>query len=136
MTTPIAKPRQAPDPEVDARPTRRVFSPAFKRRIVEECNTASESGAVGAILRREGLYSSHLVDWRRKFSEGALSGPEPRRGPKGKSELEKENERLKRELARAKERARRAELIVDAQKKLCELLALPTLPTLSDESTP
>ena len=63
-----------PDPEVRERPLRRTFTAAYKLRIVEEANAATEPGAVGALLRREGLYSSHLVEWRRLYRAGALSG--------------------------------------------------------------
>ena len=63
-----------PDPEVRERPVRRRFSAEYKRQIVEEANAAAEPGAVGALLRREGLYSSHLVEWRRLYRAGALSG--------------------------------------------------------------
>ncbi len=66
-----------PDPEVPERPVRRRFSAAYKLRVVEEANAATEPGQVGALLRREGLYSSHLVDWRRLYRSGALGGPRP-----------------------------------------------------------
>jgi transposase len=59
-----------PDPEVRERPVRRRFSAEYKRQIVEEANAAAEPGAVGALLRREGLYSSHLVEWRRLYRPG------------------------------------------------------------------
>ncbi|MER3417804.1 MAG: hypothetical protein C4343_01520 [Chloroflexota bacterium] len=62
-----------PDPEVPERPVRRRSTAEYKLRIVEEANALSEPGAVGALLRREGLYSSHLVDWRRQYRLGALS---------------------------------------------------------------
>src|SRR5664280_3867660 len=63
-----------PDPEVRERPVRRHFTAEYKRRIVEEANAAAEPGAVGALLRREGLYSSHLVEWRRLYRAGAPRG--------------------------------------------------------------
>lgn len=83
----VGKTVPMPDPEVRERPLRRTFTAAYKLRIVEEANAATEPGAVGALLRREGLYSSHLVEWRRLYRAGALSGkgaggmtsaPEPR----------------------------------------------------------
>ncbi len=130
-------PRLAPDPEVQPKPKRRRFSAAYKRRIVEECDAATESGAIAEILRREGLYSSHLHDWRRLRRLDGVAGLEPKkRGPKPKSELAKENERLRRELARSDERARRAELIIEAQKKLCEVLGLPTATPPNSEMKP
>jgi transposase-like protein len=130
-------PSLAPDPEVDAKPKRRRFSGAYKQRIIEECDAATEPGAIGEILRREGLYSSHLSEWRKtRRLEGVAGLAAKKRGRKPKSELAKENERLRRDLARAEERARRAELIVEAQKKLCAILGIPNDPPGSDESTP
>jgi len=79
----LGHPEPMPDPEVPERPARRRFSAEYKLRIVEEANAATEPGAVGALLRREGLYSSHLVDWRRQYRLGALSSlARPRGRPK------------------------------------------------------
>src|SRR3972149_1693417 len=79
----LGHPEPMPDPEGPERPVRRRFTAEYKLRIVEEANAASESGAVGALLRREGLYSSHLVDWRRPYRLGALSSlARPRGGPR------------------------------------------------------
>lgn len=131
------EPKPAPDPEVDAKPKRRKFSGAYKQRIVEECDAATEPGAIGEILRREGLYSSHLSEWRKtRRLEGVAGLAAKKRGRKPKSEVVKENERLRRELARVEERARRAELIVEAQKKLCAILGVPNERPPSDGSTP
>ena len=130
-------PSPAPDPEVDAKPKRRRFTGAYKQRIIEECDAATELGEIGEILRREGLYSSHLSEWRKtRRREGVAGLAAKKRGRKPKSELTRENERLRRDLARAEERARRAELIVEAQKKLCALLGIPNEPPESDGSTP
>ena len=114
-----------PDPEV-ALPKRRQFSAAYKRRIVREANACQVPGEVGALLRREGLYSSHLTHWRREVEAGenAALAPKPR-GPKpdfAKAESRRV-EALEREVTRL--RLGRAEQIIEAQKKLCELLGLP-----------
>ena len=90
----LGHPEAMPDPEVPERPARRRFSAEYKRRIVEAANAASEPGAVGALLRREGLYSSHLVEWRRLYRAGALSGLARPRGRPAPHPLAAENERL------------------------------------------
>ena len=117
-----------PDPEVAALPKRRQFSAAYKRRIVREANACQVPGEVGALLRREGLYSSHLTHWRREVEAGenAALAPKPR-GPKpdlAKAESRRD-EALEREVARLRHKLERAEQIIEAQKKLCELLGLP-----------
>jgi len=84
-----------PDPEVPERPARRRFTAEYKLRIVEEANAATEPGAVGALLRREGLYSSHLVDWRRQYRLGALSSLARPRGRPKPHPLAAENEQLR-----------------------------------------
>ena len=117
-----------PDPEVRALPRRRQFSAAFKLALLEEADrAASDPGAIGALLRREGLYSSHLSTWRREREAGALEALGRRRGRKARSTpeqkrvaaLEAKNARLQRELDQAR-------LIIEVQKKLCTLLGLPT----------
>jgi transposase-like protein len=84
-----------PNPEVPERPVRRRFSAEYKLRIVEEANAASEPGQVGALLRREGLYSSHLVDWRRLYRTGARSALARPKGRPKQDPLAAENERLR-----------------------------------------
>ena len=128
-------PKLASDPEVTAKPRRRKFTAAYKAKILEECDVATEPGAIGAILRREGLYSSHLCQWREARRQQGLAGLKAKkRGRKPKSELARENEELRKALARAEERARRAELIVGAQKKLCEVLGISEAPPPSSET--
>lgn len=128
-----------PDPEVDSRPRRRTFTAEYKARILAECDAVTEPGGVGAILRREGLYSSHLVDWRRRRAEGGIVGLAPRKTGRPKKNpntkaLEKEVEQLRRERARLQEQLRRSQIIVEAQKKLAEALAaLPTPPSENSE---
>lgn len=100
----------------------------YKARILAEAETCTQPGAFGELLRREGLYSSHLATWRRQRDEGALAGLTPkRRGRKrkGKNPLAEEVARLQRENQRLKEQLRQAELIIDVNKKVSEMLNIP-----------
>jgi transposase-like protein len=110
--------------------TRRQFSTAYKRQILAEAAACGKPGELGALLRREGLYSSHLSVWRAAEQRGELRGPAKRRGPAPtpSDPAIKRIAALERELAEATARAERAELIIDAQKKFSQLLGL-TLPT-------
>jgi len=126
---------RGPDPEVPAKAKRRQFSAQYKRRIVREAAAASEAGEIGALLRREGLYFSNLIAWRRQSERGELAGLSPRRrGRKEKAvnplakrvmELEREKRRLERKLEQA-------ELLLDIQKKASRLLEIP-LQSIEDE---
>ncbi len=73
MSNTTAKPKLLPHPEVEARPRRRTFAGEYKARALAECDAAEEPGAIGAILSREALYSSHLVDWRRRRADGGVA---------------------------------------------------------------
>jgi len=123
-----------PDPEVRAVAKRRQFTAAYKLSVVEEADRCSSPGSIGALLRREGLYSSHLTVWRREREAGALFALGARRGRKAKltaeqrriAELQSRCAQLERELSHA-------HTIVEVQKKLCTLLGLPT--AASAEST-
>jgi transposase len=109
-----------PDPEVVQRPVRRQFTAAYKQRILAEVEAAADTGTVGRILRREGLYSSHLASWRKTRDQSQRAALEPKkRGPKPspKNPLQAENAKLTRENARLSKKLRRAELIIDLQKK-------------------
>ena len=125
-----AAPSRAPDLEVHALAKRRRFSAAYKLTVLEEADRCSGPGAIGALLRREGLYSSHLTVWRREREAGALAALGPGRGKKAKSSpeqkriaaLEAKNARLQRALEQA-------HTIIEVQKKLCTLLGLPTAAT-------
>ena len=123
---PVGPPR--PNPEVVARPTRRHFTAEYKQRILAEADLAKATpGATGALLRREGLYSSHLVDWRRNRAAGIRQAltPQPR-GPKStRNPLGEENAQLRRENQRLTEHLRKAELVIDVQKKVAALLGRP-----------
>lgn len=117
-----------PDPEVVAAAKRRTFTAEYKQRILTEADAASaQPGAIGALLRREGLYSSHLVTWRRERQAGILKGLAPhKRGPKSKrSPQEEEIQKLRRENQRLTEELRKAEIVIDVQKKVGALLGWP-----------
>ena len=124
----LAPAGRLPDPEVVALAKRRRFTAGYKRRIVRAAAACKASGEVGSLLRREGLYSSHLTHWRRELDahdEAALGAK--RRGPKpnaAKAEARKIDV-LERDVARLRRKLERAEQIIEAQKKLCDLLGLP-----------
>ena len=116
-----------PDPEVVPKAKRRKFSAQYKVRILEEADNCTEAGQVGALLRREGLYSSHLSTWRRQRERGLLEALSPKkRGRRGKDELEKELAQLRRENEQLKARLEQAEAVIAVQKKLSRLLGLAT----------
>ena len=128
-----------PDPAVSEKPVRRRFTAEYKLRVLREADRATESGQLGALLRREGLYSSHLSTWRRQRDEGSLAGLTPkRRGrkPNPDAPLIAENERLRRETQRLAAKLRQAETIIEVQKKLSEILGITLPPTANSESTP
>lgn len=115
------------DPEVVPKATRRQFSAAEKLRILQEADTCTQPGQIGALLRREGLYSSQLANWRRLRARGQLQALTPQqRGPKAVADpLAEELAALRRENARLQAQLTRAETIIDVQKKLSQLLGLP-----------
>jgi transposase len=119
-------PVEVPDPEVVVQAKRRRFTAQYKLRILEEVDQCQDRGAIGALLRREGLYSSHLSKWRQQRAAGQLQRlGRKKRGRKADPQaaelarLQGENEQLQARLAQA-------EAIIDVQKKLCRLLDLPT----------
>ena len=124
------------DPEVAATAKRRQFSSSERRRILAAADRCSKTGQIGALLRREGIYSSQLATWRkrRETTEYVALAPQ-KRGRKADpaiaearrvTELTKDNERLRRKLAQA-------HTIIDVQKKLCTLLGLPTAEDLQEQ---
>jgi transposase-like protein len=133
---PPAPPR--PDPEVVADAKRRTFTAEYKLRILAEADAAAaQPGAIGALLRREGLYSSLLVTWRRERQTGILKGLTPhKRGPKSKrNPQEEEMQKLRRENQRLTEELRKAAIVIDVQKKVGALLGWP-LPKTDPEEQP
>ena len=107
------------DPEVTQKAARRRFTADYKRRIALEAEGCSEPGEIGALLRREGIYSSVLARWRRQLREESLSSSKK---SNGKSSPAQQLKRLERENERLKEKLRQAELIIDVQKKVSEMI--------------
>jgi transposase len=126
--------RTTPDPEVPAKGTRRRFTNEYKRRILAEADRC-KPGELSALLRREGLYSSHLASWRGARDRGEIGGATPKkRGPKAKTvdPSAKRIAELERENAKLRARADRAEFLVEMQKKMAQVLGRP----LPEEDTP
>ena len=121
-------PVHPPDPEVPEKAVRRRFTAEYKLHILRQAEACREKGEVGALLRREGLYSSHLTTWRRQREAGILSGLKPKqRGRKANPihPLQAENEQLRKENNRLQKRLKKAELIIDIQKKISQMLGIP-----------
>ena len=113
---------KTPDPQVEARPTRRRFTAEYKLSILEEADSTDN---IGALLRREGLYASQLSEWRRARREGALSQLKKKRGRKpSKTAEQKRIEQFERENARLQARLHQAEVIIDVQKKVSQILGI------------
>src|SRR5689334_18686426 len=129
-------PPSAASPELSPRPQRRTFSAAVKLRILAETDRAADTSGIAAILRREGLYSSTLTDWRRQRDAGAFEALKPqRRGPR--LEVAKpaaELDQLRCENARLRQRLEHAEAIIGIQKKVAALLGMPMATTERDET--
>jgi transposase len=116
---------KTPDPEVVPKAERRRFTAEYKLRILAETDACTQRGAIGALLRREGLYHSHLDKWRKQRRAGAFQALTPqKRGPKPDPQAA-EIARLRRENERLQQRLQRAETIIEVQKKLSALLGLP-----------
>ena len=128
--TVVAAPAAA-SPELSDRPRRRTFTGQDKLRILAETDRATETGGIGAILRREGLYSSALTDWRKQRDAGAFGALAPaKRGRKTvePNPLAAELALVQRDNARLTLRLKRAEAIIELQKKVAELLGIPLAP--------
>jgi transposase len=133
--SPATVPVPVPDSEVPATAKRRRFTAEYKRSILDRAAACREEGAIGALLRREGLYSSHLSTWRRQREQGELEGLTPKkRGRKPTADpLAEENRRLRAENARLTRQLQQAETIIDVQKKVSTLLGISLPETPSDE---
>ena len=116
-----------PNPEVLARAKRRTYTGEYKQQVLAEADAARRTGEIGAVLRRHGLYSSHLTKWRQERKSGILEGLAPqKRGPKSKANpLTAENQKLRRDNERLTDRLRKAEIVIEVQKKIALLLVCP-----------
>ena len=123
-----------PDPQVVPKARRRQFSAQYKLRILDEADNCTERGGVGALLRREGLYSSHLTDWRRQRDRGALEGLRGQKRGRKPDPQGAEIARLQRENEQLSMRLERAEKIIEVQKKLAQLLGTTPAETLNSEA--
>jgi transposase-like protein len=122
-----------PDPEVLERPTRRRFTAEYKARILRQADEAKGRGTLGALLRREGLFSSHLGAWRKQLIDPDGNGLRgKRRGPEKKEKPDLRTAELERELKKTQKRLAKAEIIIAFQKKMHEILGIP-LKTLEIE---
>jgi transposase-like protein len=115
--------KQVPDPELVEQPRRRRFTAKYKLRIVQEADACTRPGEIGALLRREGLYSSHLGTWRKQRDEGALLSLGRPRGRKKAHPLEAENARLKQRAERAETELAKARKVMEVQGNVSALLA-------------
>ena len=125
---PMNEKRTTPSQEVLEKPERRRFTMEEKTRILDQADACTESGQLGELLRREGIYSSYLSAWRRQRDDGSQVGLTPkRRGRKAKPKnpLADEVTRLQRKNKRLLEKLRQAELIIDVQKKVSEIMGIP-----------
>jgi len=129
-----------PDPELAERPRRRRFTAEYKLRVLREAEACTRKGEIGAMLRREGLYTSHLTAWRKQRDAGALEGLAPRkRGPRPASSAQVENERLRRALDRTEADLETARRVIEVQgnvSALLEDLLAPRSATETDAAAP
>jgi len=122
----------APNPEISDTPRKRTFSAEEKHRILQEAENCTQPGQISALLRREGIYSSYLTTWRRTLLTQGTQGLTPEKpGRKAIPETEREVERLQQKVLSLEEKLHRANLIIDAQKKVSSILA-EGLQTLSN----
>jgi transposase-like protein len=128
MSTAMETSRMTVETEVTAKATRRRFTAAEKLRVLKEADRCTKPGELGALLRREGLYSSHLSAWRAARQRGELAGLAPRaRGPKAKpvDPRDRKIAEQAREISRLRARLERAEGLIEVQKKVSQLLGIP-----------
>lgn len=127
-------PAGVPDPELVERPKRRRFSAEYKLRVLREADACTRTGAVGALLRREGLYSSHLSSWRKQREEGALTALARKRGRKPADPRETENAELRRRAERAEAELAKAQRVIEVQGNVSALLGDLLEPESASES--
>ena len=118
-----------PDPEVRPKAKHRQFTAEYKKRILDESDACTTATQRGALVRREGLYSSHLTAWRRQRAQGVLDGLAPKKRGVKPDPFALENAQLRREVEQLQAQLHRAETIIDVQKKVSQLLGRPIAPT-------
>jgi transposase-like protein len=128
------KKHNQPDPEVIPKAQRRQFSAETKGRILREYDACQEPGEKGALLRREGIYSSYITTWRRQRERGEIAGLGSKKSGAKADPQAKENARLRRENERLKKRLEQAELIIEAQKKISQILGIETTETETEKT--
>ena len=113
-----------PDPEVVSKPQLRRYTAVYKMKILQEYDACEQPGEKGALLRREGIFSSNISTWRRQYNQGGVDGlSEIKRGPQVDPQT-KENKMLRQENERLKKRLQQAELIIEVQKKVSQILGI------------
>jgi transposase-like protein len=122
-----------PDPEVRPKAQRRQYTAEYKQRILDEADACTTPSQRGALVRREGLYSSHLTTWRRQRAHSILDGLAPKKRGVKSDPLALENAQLRGEIKRLEQQLQRAETILEVQKKLSQLLSGPTEASRKDE---
>lgn len=126
------------DVEVEAKAKRRRFTKEYKLKVLTEVEAVADVGGINAVLRREGLYSSHLAQWRKERARGELTGRapgrKPGRPPNANKPLVEENTKLARRVAQLEKKLAHAEAIIDIQKKVALLMG-ETLPTIEDDGS-
>lgn len=128
---------QRPDPEVSEKPKRRTYSAAYKLKILKAIDRCAKPGEIGALIRREGLYSSVVAGWRRQRERGELAGlAVKKRGRKAKPKdpRDKVIEKQQRKIKRLEQKLQQAETVIDIQKKVSQLLGIP-LKSLDEEGS-
>jgi len=126
-----------PDPEVSTKAKRRRFTAEYKLKVLREADRCKQPGEIGALLRREGLYSSHITAWRKERAQGEMRGLTPKRRGRKRDPDEAQRrklESLRRENSQLQRRLKKAETIIEVQKKVSELLGIPLNTPDSDES--
>ena len=125
-----------PDPQVPQKPTRRRFTASYKLQVLQQADACNKLGDIGRLLRREGLYSSHLTSWRRQRERGSLDGLTPNkrgRKPTKCNPLLPEVQQLRKENEQLTNRLKQAQLIIEVQKKVSQLLGIPPPPHNNSE---
>jgi transposase len=128
VSIPVAAETAPPDPEVVARPVKRTFTAAYKQQILREADQCKKPGELGALLRREGLYRSILQKWRAQREMAEQEALTPKKAGRKAKQLDPAAKRiaeLERENARLQQRLKQAEAVIDLQKKISEILAIP-----------